>query len=107
MTARLGLILVHRRLQEHLKANKAYNYAGSLTTPPCTEEIKWYVSATPLKVSVGEYLAFKEILKFNSRYTQNAPGSPNLLESACDADILSDIESDSDSDSDSEDEAEE
>lgn len=90
-------------MQEHLKVNKAYNYAGSLTTPPCTEEIKWYVCAAPLKVSVGEYLAFKEILKFNSRYTQNAPGSPNLLESACDADIS---DSEFDSDSDNEDEAE-
>lgn len=68
-----------KKIQEHLAAHPAYHYSGSLTTPPCSEEIKWYVSKEPLKLDVGEFLRFKEIMKFNSRFTQNNPGEPNLL----------------------------
>jgi len=31
--------------------DKTFFYDGSLTTPPCSEGVKWYVMKTPLKVS--------------------------------------------------------
>jgi hypothetical protein len=58
-----------------------------------------------MQIDVGEYQAFKEILKFNARYTQNSPGEPNLLAASCTAeDSTIDIMDMNDSDSDVEDE---
>lgn len=42
--------------------------------------MSWTVSCAPLTVDVGTFNAFKKIMKFNARYTQNAPGEINLLE---------------------------
>jgi len=55
-------------------------YSGSLTTPPCTEDVSWTVSCAPLTVDVDTFNAFKKNMKFNARYTQNTPGEINLLE---------------------------
>ncbi|KAF5380064.1 hypothetical protein D9615_006113 [Tricholomella constricta] len=61
---------------------RLYQYYGSLTTPPCSEGIIWLVAQAPLPLDVGSYLAFKRVLKFNSRYTQNTPGLENLIKVA-------------------------
>ncbi|RDB16076.1 Bifunctional monodehydroascorbate reductase and carbonic anhydrase nectarin-3 [Hypsizygus marmoreus] len=74
--------LVFQPLISHFqKAPLAY-YTGSLTTPPCTDGVKWIFAKKPLPFDVKTYLAFKKILKFNSRYTQNTPGHRNLIEVA-------------------------
>ncbi|KAL0063190.1 hypothetical protein AAF712_009888 [Marasmius tenuissimus] len=57
-----------------------FHYVGSLTTPPCTEGINFVVLKEPFSLNVKTYNAMKKIMKFNSRYTQNAPGRENLLE---------------------------
>ena len=38
-------------LPESSTLNKYYRYSGSLTTPPCTEGIKWNVFATYINIS--------------------------------------------------------
>jgi carbonic anhydrase len=55
-------------------------YSGSLTTPPCDEDIAWHVSCRPLTISVATYQIVKDVVKFNARFTQNTPGEINLLE---------------------------
>ena len=35
-------------------------------------------------MSVPQFMAMKQFMKFNSRYTQNKPGDPNLLQIAKD-----------------------
>lgn len=70
------------KLREHLRRSKVYQYKGSLTTPPCTEGIAWNVVRNPVAIDVKTYKAIKRIMKFNSRYIQNAPGGTNLLENA-------------------------
>ena len=62
--------------------SKVYTYAGSLTTPPCSEGVTWYVVEDVLSMSVTQFQAWKNLMKFNSRVTQNAPGLPNLIELA-------------------------
>lgn len=69
-------------LQSHISNSDAFTYAGSLTTLPCDEGISFNVVADPIFVDVATFRAVKSVVKFNSRYTQNAPGEVNLLDRA-------------------------
>lgn len=64
--------------------NIVFRYSGSLTTPPCSEGVSWTVSAEPIQVDAKAFNAFKEVLKFNARYTQNNLGETNLLQNVAD-----------------------
>lgn len=44
-----------------------YYYSGSLTTPPCSEVVNWYVLKSPLKASKEQIEKFAEILHNNYR----------------------------------------
>jgi len=46
--------------------------------------VAWTVSAKPLSVDARAFNAFKDVLKFNARYTQNNPGEVNLLQNIAD-----------------------
>jgi carbonic anhydrase len=48
----------------------AYRYAGSLTTPPCSEGIQWMVLAEPVELSRRQIRQFRRIVDGNSRPTQ-------------------------------------
>jgi len=53
-----------------------------LTTPPCSEDVSWYVVEDPLAITVQQFNKMNKIMKFNSRFTQNDYSSPpkeNLL----------------------------
>lgn len=67
-------------LIEHVQTTSLFQYAGSLTTPPCAEGLTFLVTQQPLPLNVATYNALKSIIKFNSRYTQNTLGQTNLLE---------------------------
>jgi carbonic anhydrase len=40
-------------------------YPGSLTTPPCTEGIRWYVMRTPIEMSDAQIAAYQSLPKLN------------------------------------------
>lgn len=65
-----------------LNSANVAQYAGSLTTPPCDQGVTFNVVQTPLYISVDTFRALKDVVKFNSRYTQNLPGDINLLQNA-------------------------
>jgi carbonic anhydrase len=48
----------------------AWRYDGSLTTPPCTEEVQWHVLATPIEASTEQIGAFEAIFDNNYRPVQ-------------------------------------
>lgn len=52
------------------KDRSMYRYAGPLTTPPCTEGVRWQLIQTPTSVSEAQVKAFNEIIKPNARPVQ-------------------------------------
>ena len=47
-----------------------YTFVGSLTTPPCTEGVTWYVLKTPVDISGPQLDVFAKIYKHDSRPIQ-------------------------------------
>lgn len=47
-----------------------WTYRGSLTTPPCTEGIRWFVSAQQLYVSDEQMVTLLEAGRFSNRVEQ-------------------------------------
>lgn len=48
----------------------AYHYIGSLTTPPCTENVQWLVLQKPVEMDKAQIEAFASRLNKNNRPTQ-------------------------------------
>ncbi len=42
-----------------------FQYPGSLTTPPCTEGIQWYVMKEPIELSDAQIAAYQRLAHFN------------------------------------------
>jgi len=47
-----------------------YTFAGSLTTPPCSEGVTWYVLRSPATLSEGEIERFGSVYPMNARPVQ-------------------------------------
>ena len=63
-------------LKDLLESSHVYWYHGSLTTPPCTEQVKFSIIEKPLRISLHEYASIKS--QYNARPTQMnefVPGS--------------------------------
>jgi carbonic anhydrase len=53
------------------KGKSYYRYSGSLTTPPCSEGVRWYVLKEPIAVSKAQVEAFRTAVgTANNRPTQ-------------------------------------
>ena len=51
-----------------------YNFAGSLTTPPCSEGVNWFVLKTPIEMSEAQLKRFASIYNHNARSSQPLNG---------------------------------
>ena len=54
----------------------AWSFDGSLTTPPCSEGVKWLVLKEPVELSGQQIAAFRAVVDGNSRPTQPLNGRP-------------------------------
>ncbi|WP_256354438.1 carbonic anhydrase [Variovorax sp. dw_308] len=58
-----------------LPGNKGYyTFEGSLTTPPCSEDVRWFVLKTPVRIAGSEIAAFGKHYAMNARPTQPLNG---------------------------------
>ncbi|MEL6320374.1 MAG: carbonic anhydrase family protein [Cyanobacteria bacterium J06626_14] len=48
-----------------------FRYFGSLTTPPCSEIVKWVVFREPIELSPAQLAQFREIFPLNARSVQS------------------------------------
>lgn len=65
----------------HLLPSKRdyYRYNGSLTTPPCTEGVRWLVLKTPVSASKEQVAAFSKVMQHpNNRPVQPVNARPVL-----------------------------
>jgi carbonic anhydrase len=51
-----------------------YAYVGSLTTPPCTEGVRWQVLKQPVELSKEQLAAFRKLYPMNARPVQPLNG---------------------------------
>jgi len=58
-----------------LPADRGYwTYMGSLSAPPCTEGVRWFVLENPITVSLDQLRTFSFIFRVNSRPVQDTHG---------------------------------
>ena len=58
-----------------LPADKGYyTFQGSLTTPPCSEDVRWFVLKTPVTIAEWEIADFGKRFSMNARPTQPLNG---------------------------------
>ncbi|WP_082568216.1 carbonic anhydrase [Pelomonas sp. Root1217] len=58
-----------------LPDNRAYySFTGSLTTPPCSEGVSWFVLKTPVQVSAEQIARFGHVYAMNARPVQPLNG---------------------------------
>lgn len=75
-TYRAADVLVNAR--DFLPATRTYyRYMGSLTTPPCSEGVNWFVLNTPMVVGIEQVKRFADSVGFNARPLQ--PKSKRLV----------------------------
>lgn len=51
-----------------------YHYSGSLTTPPCSEGVSWFVLKTPMEASAEQISKFLSVVHENARPVQPLHG---------------------------------
>lgn len=58
-----------------LPADRGYwTYTGSLTAPPCTEGVRWFIFEQEMTLSRGQLRVFANLFKVNSRPLQDTHG---------------------------------
>ncbi|KAI0156587.1 carbonic anhydrase [Xylariaceae sp. FL1272] len=61
------------------EGNSFQRYTGSLTTPPCSENVSWLVSTSKLELSKSTFETVRNTIGFNSRFPQGTLGEANVL----------------------------
>ncbi|MGE0681343.1 MAG: carbonic anhydrase [Candidatus Binatia bacterium] len=64
--------------------HRAYRYTGSLTTPPCSENVKWLLMESPITVSQAQVQVFQKLFPSNSRPIQPVNNRVVLLDADAD-----------------------
>ncbi len=60
------------------KSKEHYHYLGSLTTPPCTQIVEWYVLKEPIYIDASQLREFQALYDANARPVQSLNKRPIL-----------------------------
>lgn len=72
-------VLVNAR--DLMPADKSYyRYAGSLTTPPCTEGVAWYIFKHPIEMSTEQIAILKGVIGGDNARPLQARGNRMILD---------------------------
>ncbi|CAA6808186.1 MAG: Carbonic anhydrase (EC [uncultured Sulfurovum sp.] len=75
------LILTTEEIQALMPNHKEYyKFIGSLTTPPCSEEVRWHVLKKPLSISKEQVKQFFNIYGHSNNRPIQAVNKRNILE---------------------------
>lgn len=74
MSVEPAVVIDPARLLPPREQRAYYTYMGSLTTPPCTEDVLWMVFRQPLQVSPQQIAIFARLYPNNARPVQPANG---------------------------------
>jgi carbonic anhydrase len=66
--------LVMSEVVSLINSGSFQTYSGSLTTPPCSEGVRWLVSDQKLAVSLSTFKKARSVIGFNARFPQNFLG---------------------------------
>ena len=66
-------------LNLNLPQNKEYyTYNGSLTTPPCTQGVRWYIFKTPITISLDQVKQLQSLMPVNN-YRDEQPINKRIV----------------------------
>lgn len=75
-----NIVNIEASVQDFFPKNLSYyHYLGSLTTPPLTENVEWYILAVPVTVSSSQLEQLKQFYDNNSHKVQPLAGRPILM----------------------------
>lgn len=73
------LIDTYFDLNKSLPNDKGYfTYGGSLTTPPCTESVTWFVYKTPITISLDQVNQLQKLMPVNN-YRNEQPVNGRII----------------------------
>jgi carbonic anhydrase len=64
--------------------HQTIRYAGSLTTPPCTEGVRWFLMTSPVEISDAQLNAFRAAYEGNNRPIEPLDGRTLRIDSTND-----------------------
>ncbi len=78
------------KMKEELKLlsdQTFYHYEGSLTAPPCTEDVQWFVMKEPLGISEENVKGLREFCNYDPKDTTNKPGNARTVQTYSQGDL--------------------
>ncbi len=76
-------------IDDVLPSANLYRYSGSLTTPPCSEDVKWHVVTSKTGVSKAQVYAYKMALETVENFRPTQPINSRIITTTVPAEPLS------------------
>jgi carbonic anhydrase len=65
-----------------INSSEFYYYIGSLTTPPCSEDVVFLLAKDPFPIGFKQYNDLKAVVGMNARHVQGPQDTENIIVTA-------------------------